>query len=384
MLARAKLALVVTLASGTLAACDGRTALRLPLRDGGASIPDGGTLVSAAQCPAGTEPRVVELDTPVKLDLLFMIDDSRSMAEEQSNLARNFPRLMDELKKLPTGFPDLHLAVVSSDLGAGSAGRPVCDKEMGDRGIMQQGAGCGLGGAHYLISEDGGTRNNFSGDIAQVFSCIASLGTGGCGFEHQLQSVRVALSGFVSENAGFLRPDAHLAVVYITDEDDCSAPAESGIFDDISYGEDSSLRCSIYGHLCDGAHVPAAIFATPLDHCSADPKAGGKLIPVQVFVDEMKRLRTQSVTVSVIGGWPSDTTNALYAIGYDPDSVYGDKLASIPICSSANGKAAVGLRLKQFVDAFGPAGKILSICQDDFSNAMAEVGQLINRTVECR
>lgn len=378
------MALVVILAAGAFVGCDGRTSLRLPIRDAGAA-PDGRTLVSADQCPAGTQPRVVELDTPVKLDLLFMIDDSASMAEEQANLARNFPRLMDELEKLPTGFPDLHLGVVSSDLGAGSGYRLVCSKEMGDRGVMLGGPDCGLDGARYLVSENGGTRNNFSGDISEVFSCMASLGTQGCGFEHQLQSVRMALSGFVSENAGFLRPDAHLAVVYITDEDDCSALADGSLFDDVSPSvQDSSLRCSIHGHVCDGARVPATVFSTPLDHCTADPKGGGKLIPVQVFVDEMKRLRTQSVTVSVIGGWPSDPTSALYAVGYDPDSVFADKLASIPICKSANGKAAVGLRLKQFVDAFGPAGRILSICQDDFSNAMAEVGQLINRTVECR
>jgi hypothetical protein len=90
------------------------------------------------------------------------------------------------------------------------------------------------------------------------------------------------------------------------------------------------------------------------------------------------------VTVSVIGGWPIEGANARYAIGYDLTSTHPDQLAAMPICNSANGKAAVGLRLKQFVDAFGAAGKILSICQDDFSNAMAEIGQLINRTVECR
>jgi hypothetical protein len=59
-------------------------------------------------------------------------------------------------------------------------------------------------------------------------------------------------------------------------------------------------------------------------------------------------------------------------------------LGSRPICRSANGSAAVGLRMKQFVDAFGLAGKIISICQDDFSDAMAQVGELINTTVECQ
>jgi len=35
------------------------------------------------------------------------------------------------------------------------------------------------------------------------------------------------------------------------------------------------------------------------------------------------------------------------------------------------------------VDAFGPAGQIMSICQDDFSNAMTQIGDLISTTVEC-
>ena len=378
-----RLAKVAVLAVST--GCEGRSALRL-FPDGGPAntTRDAGTMVSAAQCPAGTVPRVVELDTPVKLDLLFMIDNSRSMQEEQANLARNFPRLIDELKNLPTGFPDLHLGVVSSDLGAGSA-IAACAKALGDGAALQVRSGCGLDpkNGRYLISRDGGS-SNFDGDIADVFACLAELGTSGCGYEHQLQSVRMALSGFVTDNAGFLRPDAHLAVVYITDEDDCSAPADTTLFNENSPGQDSSLRCSLYGHVCDGAQVPASVFSTPLDHCGASPNGGGKLIPVQTFVDEMKTLRTQSVTVSVIGGWPSDSTNARYAVGYDLSSSDPDLLAEIPICSSANGKAAVGLRLKQFVDAFGPAGRILSICQDDFSNAMAQIGQLINTTVECQ
>jgi hypothetical protein len=176
-------------------------------------------------------------------------------------------------------------------------------------------------------------------------------------------------------------------VVYITDEDDCSAPADSTLFGANIPGQDSSLRCSLYGHICDGAPPPAAVFSTPLDQCGAARDGGGKLIPVQTFVDEMKRLRTQSVSVSVIGGWPADVDTATYAIGYDPSAInpaLRDLLTEIPICESANGRAAVGLRMKQFVDAFGPAGRIISICQDDFSDAMTQIGQLINTTVECR
>jgi hypothetical protein len=380
--------LALGIAVWILAGCEGRSALRYYRDAGAASVrSDAGTLAQVAQCPEGTSPRVVELGTPVKVDLLFMIDDSPSMAEEQANLSRNFPRLMDELKKMPSGFPDLHLGVVSSDMGAGQAALTGgCGNVGGDRGILQVRPGCGLDpkNARYLTSQDGGANNNFDGDIADVFACMATLGTQGCGFEHQLQSVRMALSGFVQDNAGFLRPDAHLAIVYITDEDDCSAPADTTIFERMIDGQDPSLRCSLYGHVCNGQSVPAAPFTTPLGNCSAAPNGGGKLVPVQTFIDEMKLLRTQSVSVSVIGGWPTDPDTANYAIGYDLSSDTPSVLTSLPICQSANGKAVVELRMKQFVDAFGPAGKIISICQDDFSNAMAQIGELINTTVECQ
>ena len=360
-------------------------------RDGGVVKPgattDAGTVTPVAPCPEGTSPRVVASASPIKLDLLFMIDDSRSMQEEQANLARNFPRLIEELKKMPAGFPDLHLGVVSSDMGAGAANvGGSCGSSVGDRGVLQVRAGCGLDAskARYLISQNGGTDNNFQGDIADVFACMANLGTNGCGFEHQLQSARMALSGFVTDNAGFLRSDAHLAVVYITDEDDCSAPADTTLFETQTPGQDGSLLCSLAGHVCSGKAVPASVFSTPLANCSAAPDGGGKLIPVKTFIDEMKQLHTQSVSVSVIGGWPSDPANASYALGYDSTSTYPELLTSLPICESANGKAVVELRMKQFVDAFGSAGKILSICQDDFSDAMAQIGALISTTVECQ
>ena len=368
--------------------CEGQVAMRV-YRDASvrSASEDAAPAAAAVQCPAGQEPRVIQTGAPVKLDLLFMIDDSLSMSEEQANLARNFPRLIDALGGMAGGFPDLHLGVVSSDMGAGnSTYSGACGTPGGDRGVLQVRDGCGLDPAHghYLIAPADGSPTNFSGDIADVFACLASLGTSGCGFEHQLQSVRLALSGFVVENNGFLRPDAHLAVVYITDEDDCSAPADSTMFSGSTPGVDMSLRCSIAGHLCSGSPPPVAEFSTPLANCSAAPDGGGELIPVQTFVDEMHRLRTQSVSVSVIGGWPDDVAAANYAIGYDPTSMQPDVLSSLAICQSSNGSAAVGLRLKQFVDAFGAAGKIISICQDDFSNAMSQVGDLISTTVECQ
>src|SRR5206468_969159 len=54
-----------------------------------------------------------------KIDILFMIDNSSSMELSQANLVRNLATFMNVLKGLPDGLPDVHIAVVTSDMGAG-------------------------------------------------------------------------------------------------------------------------------------------------------------------------------------------------------------------------------------------------------------------------
>src|SRR5690242_4714584 len=76
---------------------------------------------------------------PVRdVDILFMIDNSPSMQEEQDKLNANFPVFMNELKKIPGGLPNVHIGVISSDLGAGAnfAMPGACARPGGDRGIF--------------------------------------------------------------------------------------------------------------------------------------------------------------------------------------------------------------------------------------------------------
>src|SRR5882672_2316179 len=177
-------------------------------------------------------------DPQLKLDIVFMVDDSFSMNDKQDNLVRNFPRFMRVLEDaVPAGSSlDAHIAVVSSDLGVAAGGEDgTCNSNGGDNGAFQsrpRGA-CAGPRDHFIITN--GAARNFDGAIGDVFSCIARLGTAGCGFEHQLGSVRRALGGdpaapMPPENTGFLRPDARLGIVLITDEDDCTAPAGSDLF----------------------------------------------------------------------------------------------------------------------------------------------------------
>ena len=71
------------------------------------------------------------------VDLLFLVDDSSSMRLSQDNLRRNFPVLMQALKNQPGGLPNVHIGVISSDMGAGDGSVAGCDTTGGKNGIFQ-------------------------------------------------------------------------------------------------------------------------------------------------------------------------------------------------------------------------------------------------------
>ena len=171
------------------------------------------------------------------VDMLFLIDDSSSMRLSQENLQRNFPAFMTTLRGMPggPGLPNLHVAVISSDMGAGDGSVQGCDSSGGKNGIFQYTprGNCAtnpLNGATYII--DSGGQKNYTGTLEEAFTCIAALGESGCGFEHQFAAITRALGAdgraAPSENQGFLRPEAYLAIVMITNEDDCSASPGDG------------------------------------------------------------------------------------------------------------------------------------------------------------
>src|SRR5262249_50432779 len=137
------------------------------------------------------------------LDILFLIDDSSSMDTAQTNLVDNFPVFINVLKTLPAGLPNVHIAVTTSSMGAGAFTGQIMGCGTGDQGnfVSQVRASTNpmcptnriTDGRHFIESFGNGAQNNFSGDIATVFSCIAQVGANGCGLEHQLAAVRAAL-----------------------------------------------------------------------------------------------------------------------------------------------------------------------------------------------
>ena len=101
----------------------------------------------------------------------------------------------------------------------------ACDYELGAGvrypvGFMASNQDCGLAGGHRYLSEE-------QGDFAAAFECILNVGqTGGSQqfLAAMVKAVGPALNAPDGCNAGFLRPDAMLVVVVLTDYEDTKSP----------------------------------------------------------------------------------------------------------------------------------------------------------------
>ena len=130
-----------------------------------------------------------------RADVLFVVDNSGSMANDQGILATNFQRFIDLAAE--DGGVDFHIGLTSTDvLSAGSL------------------EGRLIGSPAFL------TPNTPS--IESAFQERATLGIDGSGIEMGLEAMRRATSepNLSTTNVGFLRNDALLSIVIVTDEDD--------------------------------------------------------------------------------------------------------------------------------------------------------------------
>ncbi|MDB4928701.1 MAG: putative lipoprotein [Myxococcaceae bacterium] len=223
--------------------------------DAGAAAVDAARDVPAAQATCVRSGAV---------DLLFEIDNSNSMRANQAALARAFPALLDGLTNPPAGaaaVTSLHVGVISSDLGTPGSQVPSCaNSEVGDDGLLNPiRYGQAIRSHQPWTTLPTGTRpsrcraedrNQYPSFLAfdagsatarDDFTCNALLSIGGCGLEQQLEAAYRALvshdprerTGNADPNAGFVRDDAVLAIVMLTDEEDGSVRdcrnAETGV-----------------------------------------------------------------------------------------------------------------------------------------------------------
>lgn len=210
----------------------------------------------------------ITVDAKTKIDILFVIDESQSMADEQASLSANFSTFSDFIFEDLKNAVDYRIAVVStgkklaSDIYGGVQADNLgafisksndqsdgCPVDL-NRVISPTNLGCSI--------EDEQCQRV---QLKSQFSCAAKVGVDGVVFERGLEAMRTALScnGPNADFLGacceynealkifeydplcrnekksmlappeFLRPDAFLVVVFITDEDDCSTYADAPI-----------------------------------------------------------------------------------------------------------------------------------------------------------
>ena len=124
------------------------------------------------------------------VDVLFVVDNSGSMEQEQAKLTANFQSFITHFTTLGLDF---HIGVITTDAA--------------DEGKIQ-----------------GGFITNDTPQLDRAFLERATVGTSGSGSESGLEAMRLALSepALSGANAGFLRPNAILAVIMVSDEEDWS------------------------------------------------------------------------------------------------------------------------------------------------------------------
>jgi hypothetical protein len=269
------------------------------------------------------------------VDVLFVIDNSGTMFQEQQNLLKNSSRFIERIEAIQPALDNYHIGVISTDIGAGpfTYTGSTC-KPGGDRGLLQstpRGSNCKASYPAFLK----GPR----ADLAKDFACIAALGKDGCGFEQQMESALMALTP--PANPGFIRKNAPLAIIFVSDEDDCSA---DGSFFDPGNGALGDLKT----------------------RCAAHPD---KLRPVSRYINAFKALKDdpKRLVIAAITGPPGKVViNVNKFAGQEP------------ICSSAQfGEAAAGNRFGQLVAAFGQRGIQRSLCDGDLAAALDVVSLAI-------
>lgn len=364
-----------------------------------------------------------------KVDLLFVVDNSESMCEEQISLARELPNLVRALSSgdlnpdddVTEDFPpvaSLNVSVVTTDMGAGNFNLSSgCETEpvVGDDGVFRTMPISASDAQEQIDSENltacedlpdlvAGCQASYpnistfsAGDDTAAFSdqvqCLTVRGLRGCGFEQQLDATLKALTpstnqsipfrdadgnvltgighGAEGVNGGFVRDDALLAIILVTDEDDCSA-------------QDQRL------FLVDDAND---LYPGPINTRCAEPPLGfadQALHPISRYVDGLVSLKTTSnlVLFAPIVGVPTGLVENPDSIDYqqildDPsmqeradesttNSASGTLL--VPSCDVPGvGRAFPPRRIVETardLEVAGAEAIVQSICQSDLSGAL--------------
>ena len=368
------------------------------------------------------------------VDLLAVVDNSISMANEQIILTAGFYTLINSLVNPPADWPypavdNVRLAVVSSDMGLqyGDA-REVTNVPTdvpdsacsvngyrGDDGVFRsivaegnvvtvigEQIPCSLDGTQCpegysctdgFCKSDDGTDLMVCPTLSDTFvettssvpnasftaqsACLAVQGTTGCGIEQQLEAAVRGLER--SENQSFIVDSHVLAVLAVSDEEDCSIK-DDGLFKtndwigEININVACNRTAENESHLFEvsryrekllavkGDQTNAVIFAAIVGVPNGDKicQGTGAELEAAGCLDHEK----MQLTVGIMEDGRTVHFNAACQ-RYSDD---GEDLLT---------DARPGRRFVQTAQSFGEQGYVYSICNSNWSSAMKRIAELI-------
>ncbi len=277
-----------------------------------------------------------------KVDILFVIDDSRSMAQEQAFLTGNF---QDFLQGIVDANADFHIAVITTDA-----------RDPNDAGAFRSGPGPSEAADDFCVGPPPSLEDCNVGDsvlrfddyvgddgllditgLARDFECVATVGNCGHFIEAGLDTLKRSLSPDRAQTSDFIRDDASLAVIIVSDEDDCSV------------GEGRALQSD------------RDCFITQRD----------QLEEVEAYrdflVDEVKNGDGSAVLVAgIIAPTPPNYT-------WQP---------GVFSCTAPGVTGAAGQRYQEFIRLFGARGVQANICAGDFAPVLRQISSTIGRNID--
>jgi len=322
-----------------------------------------------------------------KVDILVVVDNSKSMEEEQLRLSDAAGHLVDSLIDPPgewnvDSVKDIRFAVVTTDMGMDvDEDFSGCDSTLpgGDKGEFQtssNGDGCADSYPDWMETS---SENQNEDTMADYCGCMVQVGTEGCGFELQLYAAAYALQR--TDQKDFLRgTSALLAVIIISDESDCSARPGSDFWkhpEMTTTSPDINTYCAQYqddlipvkdladiikkkgdenGKMIPGSVLFAAIAGVPMvDACQGNGSQLGSCLNRA----DMKFVRAEDAQ----------------GRGYLKAACVSDSVD--PDTNEPTTEASPGRRFVMMAQEFDEYGYIYSICNENWSPAMDAVAKTI-------
>ena len=396
--------------------------------------------------------KTVNVQINKDVDILFVIDNSGSMAEEQALLSKNFASFINVLEEKDVDA-NYRIGITTTD-----SGNPRCPKATynpeGGRLVLSScvdrvGQGefafnmddfsfactdyCELTDAQLQIKptatqySDGKEeprkwieriegQTNLPDDVTttQAFQCFGPQGVNGCGFESHLESMYLALAQASRQdsptNYGFLRDQAILSVVFVTDEADCSYTSLGAeifttnkvFWNDPMDPAPTSALCWRAGVECEpeGGPTYERCFASNhgLDGAAGVADDQAVLQPLSRYVNFVQDLEakkqqfdvSQEVLVALIAGVPVGYEGGIPIIYEDTTDIdYQEDFGIGPGCELSDGmggtsRAVPPVREREFAEKFqvGDQRNLFSICQNDYSAALEAIAARIRDQIK--